>query len=105
MPQRPGAESSGLGECAKQLDALGAKTRRAILCRLIGGPRRVGDIARDFRISRPAISQHLRVLTEASLVVIKTSGHRRLYALNLEGLSCLCESFSDFANEAAHPEQ
>jgi DNA-binding transcriptional ArsR family regulator len=92
-----------LRECAKQLDALGVGTRRAILLRLIGGPRRVREIARDSRVSRPAISQHLRVLTHASLVIVKTCGKRRLYALNLEGLNSLCESFSRFVDEAAHP--
>ena len=53
----------------QQLDALGDATRRAILARLLNGPLAVGELARDFPISRPAISQHLRVLKDASLVI------------------------------------
>ena len=59
-----------------QLDALGDPTRRAILARLIGGPLPVGELARDFPVSRPAISQHLRVLKEAHLVVDRAEGNR-----------------------------
>ena len=50
-----------------QLDALGDATRRAILARLLTGPLAVGELARDFPVSRPAISQHLRLLKQANL--------------------------------------
>ncbi|HXI27879.1 MAG TPA: metalloregulator ArsR/SmtB family transcription factor, partial [Vicinamibacterales bacterium] len=64
-----------------QLDALGDATRRAIVARLADGPLAVGEIAREFPISRPAISQHLRVLKRAHLVVDRAEGTRRMYTL------------------------
>ncbi len=83
-----------------QLDALGDATRRAILERLLHGPLPVGKLAEDFPMSRPAISQHLRVLKEARLVVDRTSGTRRLYALNPEAFDSLREYFDQFWNHA-----
>ncbi len=83
-----------------QLDALGDSTRRAILERLLHGPLPVGKLAEDFPISRPAISQHLRVLKEARLVVDRSSGTRRLYALNPEAFDSLREYFDQFWNQA-----
>ena len=79
-----------------QLDALGDATRRAILPRLIDGPLPVGEIARDLPVSRPAISQHLRVLKEARLVTDRADGARRLYALNPEAFDALREYFDRF---------
>jgi len=79
-----------------QLDALGDTTRRAILARLLKGPMPVGKLARDFPISRPAISQHLRILKEANLVVDRAAGNRRLYQLNPEGFDSLREYFDQF---------
>jgi DNA-binding transcriptional ArsR family regulator len=61
-----------------QLTALGDATRRAILERLLNGPVAVGELAREFPISRPAISQHLRVLKRAHLVIDQPVGNRRL---------------------------
>ncbi len=72
-----------------QLDALGDATRRAILARLLAGPLPVGRLARDFPVSRPAISQHLRVLKGAGLVADRPEGNRRLYRLNPEGFESL----------------
>ena len=72
-----------------QLDALGDPTRRAILARLLNGPLPVGELAREFPISRPAISQHLRVLKHAELVIDRAAGTRRLYAVNPAGLEAL----------------
>ena len=83
-----------------QLDALGDATRRAILERLLRGPLSVGKLAEDFPISRPAISQHLRVLKEARLVVDRSSGTRRLYALNPEAFDSLRAYFDQFWNQA-----
>ena len=60
-----------------QLDALGDPTRRAIFERLVNGPLAVGDIARKLPVSRPAVSQHLKVLKEANLVRDHASGTRR----------------------------
>ena len=83
-----------------QLDALGDATRRGILARLIAGPMAVGELAREFPVSRPAISQHLRVLKQANLVVDRASGSRRLYQLNPEGFESLREYFEQFWGQA-----
>ena len=74
---------------ARVLDALGDPTRRAVLEVLRGGPRPVGEIARRLPVSRPAVSQHLRVLKEAGLVRDHQEGTRRLYRVDPEGLSAL----------------
>ena len=82
------------------MDALGDATRRAILERLLQGPRAVGDLAGDFPISRPAISQHLRVLKHAHLVVDRPAGNRRLYELNIAGVEALRAYFDRFWTQA-----
>jgi DNA-binding transcriptional ArsR family regulator len=82
------------------MDALGDATRRAILERLLQGPRAVGDLAGDFPISRPAISQHLRVLKQAHLVIDRPAGNRRLYELNLAGVEALRAYFDRFWTHA-----
>lgn len=69
----------------RQLDALGDATRRAILDRLLKGPASVGTLSTSFPVSRPAISQHLRILKDARLVFDTTEGTRRFYELNPEG--------------------
>jgi DNA-binding transcriptional ArsR family regulator len=79
-----------------QLDALGDATRRAILARLLEGPLPVGELARHFPVSRPAISQHLRILKDANLVLDRPEGNRRLYALNPEGFDSLRDYFDQF---------
>jgi DNA-binding transcriptional ArsR family regulator len=79
-----------------QLDALGDATRRAILARLLKGPMPVGKLACDFPISRPAISQHLRILKQANLVLDRAEGNRRVYQLNPEGFNSLREYFDQF---------
>ena len=71
---------------ATVLDALGDKTRRSILEKLAGGPIAVGVLANQLPISRPAVSQHLRVLKDAELVVESVAGTRRLYRVNDAGL-------------------
>jgi DNA-binding transcriptional ArsR family regulator len=68
------------------LDALGDATRRTILERLRTGPRSVGEIASDLPVSRPAVSQHLRVLKRAGLVTDRQEGTRRLYRVDTAGL-------------------
>jgi DNA-binding transcriptional ArsR family regulator len=85
-----------------QLDALGDPTRRAILARLLHGALPVGELARDFPITRPAISQHLRVLKQAHLVTDKAAGTRRLYQLNPEGFDTLREYLDQFWGQALH---
>ena len=60
--------------------------RRAVFEALASGPRAVGEIAGEFPISRPAVSQHLRVLKDAGLVIDERDGNRRLYRLNPLGV-------------------
>ena len=69
------------------MDALGDGTRRLILERLRGGPRAVGELAAELPVSRPAVSQHLRVLKEAGLVTERRNGTRRLYRVDTDGLT------------------
>ena len=85
---------------AQQLDALGDSTRRAILERLLQGPQPVGELARGFPVSRPAISQHLRILKRAHLVVDRPAGNRRLYELNPAGVGALRVYFDRFWTHA-----
>jgi DNA-binding transcriptional ArsR family regulator len=85
---------------AQQLDALGDSTRRAILERLLKGPQPVGEIARGFPISRPAVSQHLRILKHAHLVVDRPEGNRRIYELNPAGVEALRAYFDRFWDHA-----
>jgi DNA-binding transcriptional ArsR family regulator len=80
--------------------ALADPTRRAVLERLREGPRPVGELARDLPVSRPAVSQHLRVLKEAGLVTERREGTRRLYRIDPDGLAALRDYFDDFWNEA-----
>jgi DNA-binding transcriptional ArsR family regulator len=84
----------------RQLDALGDATRRAILERLLNGPLAVGELAREFPVSRPAISQHLRVLKNAHLVVARPAGNRRLYEVDPDGVAALRNYFDRFWNDA-----
>ena len=85
---------------ARQLDALGDSTRRAILERLLQGAQPVGELARGFPVSRPAISQHLRILKHAHLVVDRPVGNRRLYELNPAGVDALRAYFDRFWGHA-----
>jgi DNA-binding transcriptional ArsR family regulator len=70
----------------RAFDALGDPTRRAVFKRLRAGARSVGEIAKGMDVSRPAVSQHLRVLKEARLVTDRAEGTRRLYAVDTTGL-------------------
>jgi DNA-binding transcriptional ArsR family regulator len=71
------------------LEALGDGTRRAILERLRAGPQPVVEIARGLPVGRPAVSQHLKVLKEAGLVIDQAVGTRRLYRVDPDGLKDL----------------
>ncbi|MCX5063904.1 MULTISPECIES: helix-turn-helix transcriptional regulator [unclassified Streptomyces] len=71
------------------LSALADPTRRAIFERLVDGPKAVGQLAEGLPVSRPAVSQHLKVLREAGLVVDQAVGTRRVYQLNPAGLGAL----------------
>ncbi|HZV63766.1 MAG TPA: metalloregulator ArsR/SmtB family transcription factor [Telluria sp.] len=85
------------------LMALADPTRRAVFERLRGGPASVGDIAAGLPVSRPAVSQHLKVLKQAGLVRDEADGARRLYQLDPAGLGALrswLDTFWDQALEA-----
>ena len=71
------------------LAALSDPTRRAVLERLRDGPLSVGEIARGLPVSRPAVSQHLKVLKRADLVVERRRGTRNLYSVDANGLAAL----------------
>ena len=75
------------------LDALGDATRMAIFQKLAAGPTAVNELARTLPVSRPAVSQHLRVLKDAGLVTDSKAGTRRLYQLNPEGVARLRAHF------------
>ena len=85
---------------APALSALADPTRRAVFEGLRDGERAVGELAAGLPVSRPAVSQHLRVLEEAGLVRVRRAGARRLYAADpagLEELRAWLESFWDDA--------
>jgi DNA-binding transcriptional ArsR family regulator len=82
------------------LDALGDPTRRQVFELLRAGPRSVGDLAVGLPVSRPAVSQHLRVLEEASLVTHRREGTRHLYELDTSGVMVLREWVDGFWSEA-----
>jgi DNA-binding transcriptional ArsR family regulator len=69
----------------RTIAALGDPTRRAILRRLADAPRRAGDLASGFAISRPAICKHTRLLTSAGLIRARISGRERIYELAPSG--------------------
>jgi DNA-binding transcriptional ArsR family regulator len=71
------------------LNALGDPTRRRIFERLADGPLPVGRLARDLPVSRPAVSQHLKVLKDAGLVVDRQIGTRRLYSVDPGGVDAV----------------
>jgi DNA-binding transcriptional ArsR family regulator len=80
--------------------ALGDPTRRAIFERVAARPQAVGELARDLPVSRPAVSQHLKVLKDAGLVLDRPAGNRRIYHLNPEGLAALRDQLDRFWNQA-----
>jgi DNA-binding transcriptional ArsR family regulator len=80
--------------------ALGDPTRRAIVACLAERPRAVGELADELPISRPAVSQHLKVLKAAGLVTDRAAGTRRVYRLSPEGLGALRDQLETFWNRA-----
>ena len=77
-------------------DALGDPTRRAIFRRVAHGPCAVGEIAAAMPVTRPAVSQHLRVLKDAGLVSDRAEGTKRIYAIEVGGLARLRADLDDF---------
>jgi DNA-binding transcriptional ArsR family regulator len=82
------------------LSALADPTRRAIFESLAGGPLSVGDLAAERPVSRPAVSQHLRVLKDAGLVCETRHGTRRIYAVEPAGLTALRAWLEQFWDDA-----
>jgi DNA-binding transcriptional ArsR family regulator len=80
--------------------ALGDPTRRAIFERLADGPCAVGELAGELPISRPAVSQHLKVLKDAQLVVDERAGTRRIYHVDPDGLRALRGYLDHFWDQA-----
>src|SRR5215467_6368489 len=76
--------------------ALGDPTRRAIFEALVNGPRSVGDLASRFPVSRPAVSQHLRVLKDAHLVTDRREGVRAYYSVDMTGVEGMRAYFERF---------
>jgi DNA-binding transcriptional ArsR family regulator len=82
------------------LAALADPTRRKVFERLKSGPKPVGKIARGLPVSRPAVSQHLKVLKEAGLVTDRPEGTRRVYYIDPEGLGALRAWLDRFWDDA-----
>ena len=80
--------------------ALGDGTRRAIVLLLAAGPMSVGDLAAQLPVTRPAVSQHLKVLKDAGLVSEEAVGTRRIYRLDAAGVAALREQLDDFWDRA-----
>jgi DNA-binding transcriptional ArsR family regulator len=80
--------------------ALGDRSRRAIVLRLAERPQAVGELAAALPLSRPAVSQHLRVLKDAGLVADEAAGTRRIYRLNEAGVAALRDQLDTFWNRA-----
>jgi DNA-binding transcriptional ArsR family regulator len=80
--------------------ALGDPTRREIFERLADHPRAVGELADELPVSRPAVSQHLKVLKDARLVVDRRSGNRRIYQLDPDGVGALRAYLDQFWTRA-----
>ena len=80
--------------------ALGDPTRRAIVDCLADGPRAVVELAELLPVSRPAVSQHLKILKNAGLVSERAAGTRRIYRLNPEAVAALRDQLDTFWNRA-----
>jgi DNA-binding transcriptional ArsR family regulator len=77
-------------------DALGDSTRRAVFRRVRRGNRSVREIAEGMNVTRPAVSQHLKVLKSAGLVMVQVDGARRLYGIDPRGIGALKEWLDGF---------
>jgi DNA-binding transcriptional ArsR family regulator len=82
------------------LTALADPTRRSVFERLLDGPQPVGRIAKGMPVSRPAVSQHLKVLKEAGLVTDRAEGTRRVYCIDPHGLAAVRRYLDQFWDQA-----
>ena len=80
--------------------ALADPTRRTIFERVATRPQAVGELANELPVSRPAVSQHLKVLKDASLVLDRADGNRRIYSLNPDGVGAMRAYLDRFWNQA-----
>ena len=80
--------------------ALGDGTRREIFRRLVERPQAAGELALDLPVSRPAVSQHLKVLKDARLVIDHPEGNRRIYRVDPDGLAALRADLERFWTQA-----
>ncbi|WP_238145302.1 ArsR/SmtB family transcription factor [Antricoccus suffuscus] len=87
-------------EASDEWSILGDRTRRAIVECLATRPRAVGEIADELPVTRPAVSQHLKVLKDAGLVTEQAAGTRRIYRLNPAGVAALRDQLDTFWNRA-----
>jgi len=79
---------------------LGDPTRRAIFERLASGPSAVGVLANELPVTRPAVSQHLKVLKDAGLVTSRRDGNRRIYRADPDGVAAMRDQLDRFWNQA-----
>ena len=102
-----------MADTAHALAVLADPTRREIFERLGAGPRSVGELASGFSVSRPAVSQHLKVLKSAGLVTDRAEGTRRVYRIDPAGLGAIrawldrfwTDAMADFAREVERKEE
>ena len=92
--------TKGMINAERVLDALGDPTRRLVFKRLRNGTRSVREIAERMRVSRPAVSQHLKVLKAAGLIMVRAEGTRRFYAVDTRGMEALRGWLDGFWDEA-----
>lgn len=85
---------------ARALDALADSTRRAVFERVAASPAAVGEIAQGMPVSRPAVSQHLKVLKDAGLVTETAQGTRRIYRIDPRGIGAMRDWLDGFWNQA-----
>lgn len=78
---------------------MGDPTRRSIFARLTAAPHSVGELADTLPVSRPAVSQHLKILKGAGLVLDERAGSRRIYRVNQDGLSQMRADLDTFWND------
>ena len=83
-----------------KFEALAAPTRRAVFEKLRAGPMSVNDLAQGLPVTRPAVSQHLKVLKEAGLVAERRDGVKRIYRLDTDGIAELRDYFDRFWDTA-----
>jgi DNA-binding transcriptional ArsR family regulator len=89
-----------MANALRPLDALADPTRRSIFERVAKRPQSVGELAADLPVSRPAVSQHLRTLKEAQLVIDQARGTKRIYRIDPRGIGIMRAWLDDQWGEA-----